>query len=104
MDGDGWKLHREPSREHDPSFHSLDEAGHVPVARIEVAESVGDADDRPVQGIIRKAGGLDECLAEEQREARVTVACEVAAQAGLRKFRLIAHDATSSNCCWTGRL
>ena len=98
VDGDRRELHREPPCQHDTPLHRLDQAGHVAVARVEVAEGVGDADDRPIQGIVGKACGLDERLAQKQRETRVAVAGEVATQAGRGRFGVIAHDERSSIC------
>jgi hypothetical protein len=44
------------------------------MAWIEVAERVGHTDDRAFERIIGIAHGLDEGLAQEQRETGVTIA------------------------------
>src|SRR5213075_1259855 len=67
----------------------LDQVGHVAVAGVVVAEGVGDADDRPVEGVVRIAGGLDEGLAQEQREARIAIGGEALTQAGSRLVRAV---------------
>src|SRR4249919_118189 len=51
----------------------FDDLGGVAVAGIVIAVGVGDADDRPVQRVIRIAHRLDEDLAQEQREASVAI-------------------------------
>jgi hypothetical protein len=94
VDGDRGEFHWEPTRQHDAPLHSLDQTGHVAVARVEVAEGVGDAHDRAVEGVIGKACGLNERLAQEQGEAWITVAGEVAAKAG-RRFGIAAHSGES---------
>ena len=50
------------------------------MAGIVVAESVGDADDRTIQGVIGVAAGLDEGLAQEQREAGIAIVGEALTQ------------------------
>src|SRR5205085_12444316 len=52
----------------------------VAVARIEIAERIGDAHDRPVERVVGIALGLDECLAQEQRECLVAIARQAFAQ------------------------
>ena len=73
-DRDGGEKHGQAASKHDAALHALDEVGNVAVAGVVVAESVGDTDDRALQGIVGVAHRLDERFAEEEREARVAVA------------------------------
>ena len=59
-----------------PRFTASMICGHVAVAGIVVAVGVGDADDRPVERVVGIAHGLDEGLAQEQRETRIAVTCQ----------------------------
>ena len=99
VDGDRRKLHRQAAGQHHAALHRLDQAGHVAMAGVEVAEGVGDADDRPVERIVGEAGGLDEGLAQEQREAGIAIGREIAAHAacGLHGWGIVgrAHAATN---------
>mgnify|MGYP003694511085 CR=1 FL=1 len=65
-----------------PRFTASIRSRHVAVAGIVVAEGVGDADDRPVERVVGIAAGLDEGLAQEQREARIAVGGEALTQSG----------------------
>ena len=73
VDGDGGEDHRQAAGQHHAALDRLDQVGDVAVAGVEVAVGVGDADDRPVERVVGVAHGLDEGLAEEQREAGVAV-------------------------------
>ena len=79
-DGNGGKHHRQAAREHDSALYALDQVGHIAVARIEVAEGIGHADDRAIEGIVGISAGLDEGFAQEQRETGVTIAGQPLAQ------------------------
>ena len=81
MQADGGKDHGQRAGEHDPALHRLDDLGHIAVAGIEIAMGIGDADDGPVQRVVGIAGGLDEGLAQEQREFRIAIAGEIFLQA-----------------------
>ena len=81
VDRDGGEFHRQAAREHDAALDRFDQLRDVAVARVEVAVGVGDADDRPVERVVGIALGLDEGLAQEQREAGVAVAGQTFAQA-----------------------
>ncbi len=61
-DGDGWEDHRQTTCQHDAALHAFDEVGDIAMARIVVAEGVGDADDGPLERIVGVAHGLDERL------------------------------------------
>jgi hypothetical protein len=80
VDRDGGELHRQAARQHHAAFDRFHELRDVAVAGIEIAERVGDADDRPLERVVGIALGLDESLAQEQRERLVAVACEAFAQ------------------------
>ena len=73
-DGDGREDHGQTTGEHDAALHAFDEVGDIAVAGVVVAEGVGDADDGALERIVGVAHGLDERLAEEEREAGVAVA------------------------------
>ena len=82
VDRDGGEFHRQPARQHHAALHRLDQLRHVAVAGVEVRIGVGDADDRPVERVVREALGLDEGLAQEQRKAGIAVGGQTFAQAG----------------------
>src|SRR5262249_28438549 len=65
---------------HHAAFDRLHQLRDVAVAGVEIAERVGDADDRPLERVVGIALGLDERLAQEQRERLVAVAREALAQ------------------------
>ena len=65
-----------------PRFTASIRSGHVAMAGIVVAEGVGDADDRPIERVIGVAAGLDEGLAQEQREAGIAIVGEALTQPG----------------------
>ncbi len=67
------KLHRQAARQHHATLDRLDQLGHVAMAGVVVAEGVGDADDRPVERVVGIPHGLDEGLAQKQREVRVAI-------------------------------
>ena len=73
-DGDRWKDHGQATGQHDAALHAFDKVGDIAMAWVVVTESVGDADDGPLERIVGVAHGLDERLAEEEREAGVAVA------------------------------
>ncbi len=79
-DGNGRKHHRQAARKQYSALYAFDQVGHVAVARIEVAEGIGHADDRAIEGIVRVAAGLDKGFAQEQRETGVTIAGQPLAQ------------------------
>ena len=81
MQADGGEDHGQRAGKHDPALHRLDDLGHIAVAGVEIAMGIGDADDGPVQRIVGIAGGLDEGLAQEQREFRIAIAGEIFLQA-----------------------
>src|SRR5881394_3236710 len=54
-----------PPASMDPALYRFHELRDVAVARIEIAERIGDAHDRPVERVVGIALGLDECLAQE---------------------------------------
>ena len=64
-----------------PRLTAAMSCGTVRMARIEIAVRVGDADDGPRERVVGIAHRLDERLAQEQREVRVAVAGEPAADA-----------------------
>src|SRR5207244_7324729 len=88
VDGDGGELHRQAAGQHDAALHRLHELRHVAVARIEIAERIGDADDRPLQRVVGIALGLDEGLAQEQRERLVAVAGQAFSQSVAHRLLL----------------
>src|SRR6202011_5855326 len=69
------------AREHDSALHRRDELRNRRVARIEFAIGVGDPDDRTLERVVGISHGLDEGLAQEQRELRVAVAGKPSAHA-----------------------
>ena len=75
-DRDGRKHHRHGAGQHHAALHRLDDLRNVAVTGIVVAVGIGDADDRPVQRIIRITHRLDEGLAQKQREASVAITCQ----------------------------
>ena len=60
-------------RQHHAALNRFDDLRNVAVTGIVVAVGIGDADDRPVQRVIRITHRLDEGLAQEQREASVAI-------------------------------
>ena len=74
------KHHGQPAGQHHSALHALDQVGHVAVAGIVVAESIGNADDGPVERIVGIARRLDKGLAQEQRELGVAVTRQPFAQ------------------------
>ena len=91
------KIHRQTAGQHDAALHRLDQVGHVAVAGVVAAEGIGDADDRPFQRIVGITHGLDEGLAQEDRESRVAVGGQALVHAGL----LVAHPIDPSLTCLT---
>jgi hypothetical protein len=73
VDRDRRKLHRQAAGEHHAALDRGDDLRHVAVAGVVVAEGVGDADDRPREGVVRQPHRLDERLAQEERELGVAV-------------------------------
>ncbi len=63
------------------------------MAGVVAGEGVGDADDGPLERVVRVAHRLDEGLAQKQREPLVAVGREVAAHAA----RLLGHRVGLSN-------
>ena len=93
-DRDGGKHHRQAACEHNTALYALDQVGNIAMAWIEITEGIGYADDRAIERVLGITGSLDEGLAQEQREARVTVAGEPFAQAtGGFSCRRIVHPA-----------
>ena len=66
MDRNGRKGHRQTTSQHDAAFHRLDQLRHIAVTGIVIAEGVGDADNRALQRIVRKAHGLDKGTPQKQ--------------------------------------
>ncbi len=79
-DRDGREHERHRARQHHAALGGLDDLRDVAVARIVVAIGVGDADDRALQRVVGIAHGLDERLAQEQREAGIAIARRTLAQ------------------------
>jgi hypothetical protein len=73
VDRDRRELHRQPAGEHHAALDRVDELRHVAVARVVVAEGVGDADDRACERVVGKTHRFHERLAQEQRELGVAV-------------------------------
>ena len=73
-DGDGWEDHGQTTCQHDTALHAFDEVRNIAMAGVVVTEGVSEADDGPLERIVGVAHGLDERLAEEEREAGVAVA------------------------------
>jgi len=81
---DGREFHRQAAGEHYPALHRLDQLRHGAVTGVEAAEGVGDADDGPIERVVRVAHRLDEGLAQEEREALVAVGRQALAHSTLR--------------------
>ena len=93
-DRNGGKHHRQAACEHNAALYALDQVGNIAMARIEITEGIGYADDRAIERVLGIPGSLDEGFAQEQREARVAVAGEPFAQAsGCFSCRRIVHPA-----------
>ncbi|MGY3460452.1 hypothetical protein ACVWW5_005902 [Bradyrhizobium sp. LM3.4] len=71
---------RHRARQHHPPLGRLDDLGDVSVTGIVVAIGVGDADNRALERVVGITHGLDERLAQEQREAGITIARQPFAQ------------------------
>ena len=72
----GGEHHGQSAREQNAALYAFDQVGHIAVAGIVVTEGVGHTDDRAIERVIGITGGFNEGFAQEQREARVTVAGE----------------------------
>jgi hypothetical protein len=88
MDANSGKLHGETSIELDPTLHGLDQLWDIGVARVEARVCINDAYDRSGECIFAIAHGLDEDLAQEEGEVRVTVGCKSLPHALRRSDRL----------------
>lgn len=66
VEADGREWYGQSARQQDAPLDGLDERRHVPVAWVEARRSVDDANDGPVECIVRVACAFDECLAQEQ--------------------------------------
>ena len=73
-DGNGGEDHGQTTGQHDAALHAFDQVRDIAMAGVVVTEGVSDADDGPLEGIVGVAHGLDERLAEEEREAGVAIA------------------------------
>ena len=80
VNGDGRKDHGQRAIEHDAALHRFDQLRDVAVAGIVVGIGIGNADDRPIEGVVGIAHGLDECLAQKQGEPLIAIAGQLAPQ------------------------
>ena len=81
-DGNRRELHRHAAGQQNPPLGRLDQFRHVAVARVKVAERVGNADNRPVQRLVGKPHRLDERAAQKQRELGIAIGGKPSAQPG----------------------
>ena len=81
------KLDGQATSQHDAAFHRFDYLRHRGVAGVVTRIGVGNADERPFQGIIRVAHGLDEGLSDIQGKGVIAVSCQALADA----FSFVTH-------------
>lgn len=84
MEADGGELDGQAAPEVDAALHGVEQLRHVGVARVEPGPRVDDAHDGPRQRVLAVPQGLDEGLAQEQREVRVPVRREALAEPDAR--------------------